>query len=106
MQLIYNKFYYNPLPKKVYISASEVQGHGIFAKEIINPDTNLGETHIKVPLFENFIRTPLGGFINHKDKSNCFLIRSYDWDGYKIFNLVTKTTIQKDQELFLNYEGE
>lgn len=108
MQLIYDKFYYNPLPKKVYISASEVDGHGIFAGERLSAETDLGETHIKVPLFSNFIRTPLGGFLNDAPKgteSNCCLVCTYDWDGYKIFRLVTTTKIQKNEELLLDYRA-
>lgn len=106
MEIIFNRFYYNPLPENLYINVSEIDGHGIFAKEVIDFNTYLGETHIKVPLLFNFIRTPLGGFINHSEQSNCYVECTYDWDGYKIFNLVTETKIQKDQELFLNYEGE
>ncbi len=108
MQLIYNKYYYNPLPKEVYIDVSKVEGHGIFAKEVIDADTELAETHIKVPLFSTFIRTPLGGFLNDAPEgteSNCCLVLTYDWDGYKIFRLVTTTKIQKDEELLLDYRA-
>ena len=108
MQLIYNKYYYNPLGKgEVYISASEVHGHGIFATEVIDADTFLGKTHIKVPIYENLIRTPLGGFLNDAPKgtkSNCCLVCTLNWDGYKVFELVTTKTIEKNEELLLDYE--
>ena len=30
----------------------------------------LGETHFKIDSVEDWLRTPLGGFINHSDASN------------------------------------
>ena len=107
MQLIYNKYYYNPLPKEVYIDVSDVDGHGIFAREMLDAETDLGETHIKVPLFSNFIRTPIGGFLNDAPKgteSNCCLELTFNWDGYEIFKLVTTKTIEKNEELLLDYK--
>jgi hypothetical protein len=51
----------------------------------------------------NYIRTPLGGFINHSDKSNCFLECTQDWDDYFVFNIITKRLVKKNEELLLDY---
>ena len=40
--LRYNRFYYNPLPKNVRIEESSIHGHGIFAEEDIEAETDLG----------------------------------------------------------------
>ena len=103
MKINYNRFYYNPLPNEVYIQKSSIDGHGIFAKQNIKKDTDLGSTHIKVPMIFNYIRTPLGGFINHSDKPNCFLECTQDWDDYFVFNIITKRLIKKNEELLLDY---
>ena len=102
--LKYNRFYYDPLPSNVEIRESPIHGHGIFAKENIKSKTDLGSTHIKYPMIVGYIRTPMGGFINHSDDPNCYLIVSQDWDDFIIYNVVTAKKILKDEELFLNYE--
>tara|TARA_Y100001937_G_scaffold109062_1_gene153338 strand:- start:59 stop:379 length:321 start_codon:yes stop_codon:yes gene_type:complete len=102
--LRYNRFYYDPLPNNVKIAESNIHGHGIFAKENIKSKTDLGSTHIKYPMIVGYVRTPMGGFINHSDDPNCYLIVSQDWDDFIIYNVVTAKKILKDEELFLNYE--
>jgi SET domain-containing protein len=63
---------YRPLPKEVTIKTSYIEGLGLFAKEFLPANTNLGISHIKDNRFENgYIRTPLGGFVNHSDAPNC-----------------------------------
>jgi len=59
---------YLPLPKQVKIGTSKIHGMGIFAVEDIKKGTELGITHVMV--WQSWIRTPLGGFINHSDKPN------------------------------------
>ena len=51
-----------------------------------------------------YVRTPMGGFINHSEKPNCHLIISQDWDDFIIYNVVTHKKILKDEEIFLDYE--
>ena len=104
MKIKYNRFYYNPLPDEVCIKESPVQGHGIFASQNIKKNTDLGATHIKVPMIITYIRTPLGGFINHSEKPNCVLDCTQDWDDYLIFNIITKRAIAEGEELLLDYE--
>ena len=86
------------------IKESPVHGHGIFASQNIKRNTDLGATHIKVPMILTYIRTPLGGFINHSEKPNCVLDCTQDWDDYLIFNIITKRAIAEGEELLLDYE--
>lgn len=99
----YNKFYYKPLPDFLQIGESDIEGSGVFAKEYIEEDYDLGMTHIKVPILNGYIRTPLGGFVNHSDDPNCELEERLDWDDYRIYNLVTLRDILEGEELTLNY---
>ena len=104
MKIQYNRFYYKPLPDEVCIKESPIDGHGIFAVQDIEENKDLGSTHIKVPMILTYIRTPLGGFINHSDEPNCFLDCTQDWDDYLVFNIITKRSIAKGEELLLDYE--
>ena len=63
---------YRPLPKQVTIKKSFIEGLGLFANENISMNTKLGISHVKDKRFEDgYIRTPLGGFVNHSDAPNC-----------------------------------
>ena len=65
---------YRPLPKQLTIKNSSIEGLGLFATEDISEGTSLGVSHVKNTSgkFENnYIRTPLGGSINHSDDPNC-----------------------------------
>ena len=104
MKIYYDRFYYKPLPDEVCIKESPIDGHGIFAAQDIEENKDLGSTHIKVPMIITYIRTPLGGFINHSDEPNCFLDCTQDWDDYLVFNIITKRSIAKGEELLLDYE--
>ena len=104
MKIHYNRFYYKPLPDEVCIKESPIDGHGIFAVQDIEENKDLGSTHIKVPMILTYIRTPLGGFINHSNEPNCFLDCTQDWDDYLVFNIITKRSIAKGEELLLDYE--
>jgi SET domain-containing protein len=104
VKIHYNRFYYKPLPDEVCIKESPIDGHGIFAAQDIEENKDLGSTHIKVPMILTYIRTPLGGFINHSDEPNCFLDCTQDWDDYLVFNIITKRSIAKGEELLLDYE--
>ena len=64
---------YRPLPNSVTIKKSSIQGLGLFATERIAEGTLIGITHHIDPNSQDgVIRTPLGGFGNHSDNSNCF----------------------------------
>ena len=82
MKVRYYRFYYKPLPEEVYIHESDIEGHGIFASQDLDAEVDLGSTHIKVPMIQDYIRTPLGGFLNHGDDPNCYLEVTQEWDNY------------------------
>jgi SET domain-containing protein len=102
----FNKFYYKPLPDYLTIKSSSIEGLGIFATKKIKSNTDLGMTHIKVPIIAGYIRTPLGGFVNHSKDFNCCLIETLDWDDYRAYNLIAIKDIKKNEEITLNYHIE
>tara|TARA_R100000808_G_scaffold24059_2_gene54492 strand:+ start:1709 stop:2056 length:348 start_codon:yes stop_codon:yes gene_type:complete len=103
---------YRPLPSEVTINKSHIDGLGLFATCDIKEGHNLGITHIHNHNFENqYIRTPLGGFINHANVSNCKLIKSNiivgdhdkDWKRETVLMLITKQLIPANTELTTYY---
>jgi SET domain-containing protein len=53
---------------------------GLLATEDISMNTKLGISHVKDDRFENeYIRTPLGGFVNHSDNPNCEFYKDGDY---------------------------
>ena len=102
--MIFNKFYYKPLPEYLGIKKSDIEGYGIFAETTLEGDLDLGATHIKMPIYEGYVRTPLGGFLNHDDEPNCHLVQIYDWDDYKVFHAFTLRAIEFGEELVLDYD--
>ena len=65
---------FKTLHNSLTIKNSSIHGLGIFATHDIPSNSDLGMSHIKNTSghFENnYIRTPLGGFINHSDEPNC-----------------------------------
>jgi len=62
---------YKPLPDTLTIKKSNIQGLGLFATTNI-PESILGIGWVKQDYFPGgYVRTPLGGFINHSDEPNC-----------------------------------
>ena len=99
---------YKPLPENLRLGFSDIHDIGLFAKEAIPQGTNLGMTHLQFE--KTLIRTPLGGFINHKDKPNCEKVKlkftnSDDQPEYTFnkWNLITIKDIKKGEELTLKY---
>ena len=81
------------------ISESEIEGVGLFAIEDVPIDTELGIIRIQDSRFENgWIRTPLGGFINHSETPNCRTESRED-----LLILITSENIDSGQELTLFY---
>ena len=63
----------------------------------IKKGTHLGVSHIYAPGFhQGYIRTPIGGFINHDDESNCVKIESPEESMLTYYSLVTTKDIEKD----------
>ena len=95
---------YKPLPKTVAVKESPIHGYGLFAIDNIPFGTELGITHVfAVGFHNNYIRTPLGGFINHSDIPNCEKIKSYDESTLTYYILRTVKDIEVGEELTLYY---
>lgn len=81
--------------------SSKIEGLGLFAVEDIRPGTDLGISHVSDNRFENgWIRTPLGGFVNHSAKPNCIVI--FD-ETQMTYNLKVQANIKAGDELTLCY---
>jgi len=70
---------YKALHSDITIKKSSIHGLGVFAIKSIPQDTVLGVSHVKDKdntgrYHKGYIRTPLGGFINHSTKPNCIKI--------------------------------
>ena len=92
---------YRPLPNQLHIGMSKIDGNGLFTSSDISKDSELGITHIKNDsgdFHSNFIRTPLGGFVNHSKTPNCTL---YECGNY--LKMKTSKLIQEGEELTLSY---
>ena len=85
-----------PAPAKKMIK-SNLHGLGLFSLTEIPKDTTIGMTHIEIE--NDLIRTPLGGFINHADDSNC-IKRKHNNRWF----LKTDKDIKANQELTLTYD--
>ena len=116
---------YRPLPEGLTIKESSIDGLGLFATKRIEALTQLGITHIKSPYreermtwsykgqhktlehkFDNdYIRTPLGGFINHSDTPNCIKgeDENYKKGFAKYLYLWTNRVIEEGEELTVKY---
>jgi len=95
--------HYRPLPSYLSIGPSDIHGAGIIAKEDIPKDIVIGVTHVYHPDFkDDLIRTPLGGFLNHSEKSNCRLFEPSDHPDWK--KIITTRAIEAGEELTLCYE--
>ncbi len=91
---------YRPLPKQVTIKESVIDGLGLYSTESLYPGQYLGITHVANNRFENgYIRTPLGGFINHSDTPNCEVREDVDSN----LMLFTLRQILPNEELTLKY---
>ena len=70
---------YKALHNDITIKKSGIHGLGIFALKGIPKDTVLGVSHVKDKnnsgrYHQGYIRTPLGGFINHSTQPNCIKV--------------------------------
>ena len=71
---------YKALHSDITIKKSSIDGLGIFALKGIPKDTVLGISHVKDKdntgrYYQGYIRTPLGGFINHSNEPNCIKVK-------------------------------
>ena len=90
---------YRPLPSYLTIKQSNINGLGLFAVEPIKKSKNIGISHVKDIHFANgYIRTPLGGFVNHNNTPNC----RTSLEGRLIY-IITTTDIKAGDEITLHY---
>jgi len=90
---------YRPLPPYLTINSSKINGLGLFAVEPIKKSTNIGISHVADRHFTNgYIRTPLGGFINHSTTPNCKTFT----EG-RLISIITLTDIKVGDEITLKY---
>ena len=98
---------WRPLPDQITIKESKIEGLGIFATEDLPPNTDLGISHVYDQRFpDNYIRLPLGAFINHHEMPNCRAIVSESHETLgeiKHIRIITEKSILSGEELTLNY---
>ena len=75
----FDKDSYRPLPDGLTIKDSSIDGLGLFATKDWKAGEELGVSHMLcVSLYhgiDEWVRTPLGGFINHSKNPNCFMVK-------------------------------
>ena len=66
---------YRPLPFGLTVKKSSIEGLGLYAEQDFPAGEVFGETHV-FSVSQNrreWVRTPLGGFINHSENPNCYI---------------------------------
>ena len=105
---------YKPLPSGLIIKDSDIQGQGVFTTRDLHVGCNLGYSHYRIDTSgvesineeENknlFIRTPLGGFINHSDTPNCGRSQIRIKPGFDKWTITVIKNITAGEELTLKY---
>ena len=94
---------YKPLPSFIDIQDSEIEGKGLFAKQIIKENTNIGISHVMLDNPKIWVRTPVGGFVNHSDKPNCKIV--IDIGLQHLYFLFTIKQIMPGEELTVQYNS-
>jgi len=93
---------YNPLPSGLTIADSRIAGQGLFTTRRLVMGTSLGISHYRID--GEYIRTPLGGFINHADEPNCQRHQVRVKPGYDKWSIMTLEDIEEGDELTLKYK--
>lgn len=70
----FSSHHYRPLVDGLTISDSLIHGLGLHASSDWKPGVYLGESHVWSIEDHDWVRTPLGGFINHSSNPNCFIL--------------------------------
>jgi len=90
---------YRPLPEYLTIENSRIDGLGLFTLIDIDNEFIIGVSHIRDNRFQDgYIRTPLGGWVNHSETPNCEFITDGDF-----LKLKTLRNIKADEELTAKY---
>ena len=94
---------YRPLPDELTIKNSPIEGLGLFATTNIKANSFIGITHIRDEQFENkYIRTPLGGFINHSEDPNCYITTDR---GDRTLHTIKPIKSGEEMTVFYRFKG-
>ena len=93
---------YRPLPSGIVVADSQISGQGLFTTRRLVMGTTLGISHYRID--GEYIRTPLGGFINHSDEPNCQRSQVRVKPGYDKWSVMTLEDIEEGEELTLKYK--
>ena len=93
---------YRPLPSGLTVTDSGISGQGLFTTRRLVMGTTLGISHYRID--GEYIRTPLGGFINHSDTPNCQRSQVRVKPGFDKWSLMTLDNIEEGCELTLKYK--
>ena len=92
---------------KRQVKDSKIEGLGIFATKNISKNSDLGISHIYDERFpDNYIRLPMGAFINHHEMPNCKAMVSEFHESIgniKHIRIIAEKDISSGEELTLNY---
>ena len=99
---------YKPLPSGFFIKDSNIEGQGLFTTRDLIAGCELGESHYRIDINEEenknlFIRTPLGGFINHSEEPNCHRSQIRIKPGFDKWIITVIKNITAGEELTLKY---
>ena len=93
---------YNPLPSGLTVADSRIAGQGLFTTRRLVTVTPLGISHYRID--KEYIRTPLGGFINHAEEPNCQRSQVRIRPGFDKWNITVMEDIEEGEELTLKYK--
>ncbi|MFZ9074985.1 MAG: SET domain-containing protein [Flavobacteriaceae bacterium] len=98
---------WRPLPDFLTIRQSKIEGLGLFALKDLPAGTDLGMTHIFDKRFhDQYIRLPLGAFINHHEIPNSEAVFSEEdpeIGSLKHIRIVTLKPIREGEEITVKY---
>ena len=94
--------HYQPLPSGLQIADSGISGQGLFTTRRLVMGTTLGISHYRIE--GKYIRTPLGGFINHSDEPNCQRHQIRVKPGFDKWSIMVIEDIDEGDELTLKYK--
>ena len=98
---------WRPLPDFLTIRSSKIEGLGLFALRDLPEGKDLGMTHIyDVRFHDNYIRLPLGAFINHHQIPNCkavFSEEDTEVGKLKHIRIITSKKITQGDEGTVKY---
>ena len=98
---------WRPLPDFLTIKQSTIEGLGLFTTDQIKQGDDLGMTNVFDPRFhDNYLRLPLGAFVNHHEIPNCkavFCEEDEKLGKVKHIRIVALNDIEKGSEITVKY---